>query len=409
MIDPFRFAKSLMIKILFLWVLVAITTSGLFASLVEDPKLENVLRRKTRTPEGEIPPNKILDIEELHAANKGIQSVKGIHKLPNLFELNLSNNEISDLEPIGYLENLYTLDLSGNPISNLEAIEYCPNLNELLLMDCKIQDLSPILNFPQIYRVKLQGNSTLDLGPESHQRKMYNRITAKGVFLDLDDQQYKSLVSEEETPYEEPQLEDEIDFDAGLELRTWTSSDGKQIRATLLWTDKKKNLYLEMENEKIFKIPSSRLSERDAKISNYWSQRDYLTPMVASIKGLVVSYPKESKLELSIREITLPDLKVCKVKALGSKAVIWFGNNMGNPVLRVDLGQGDIDRWGSYKKKSTDGIRFSDENQSLVSKIQRKGNIIEIPIVRVPESITLKGYLGLLLGEHLTFKHARRD
>jgi hypothetical protein len=52
MINPFLFAKSLMIKILFLWVLVSITTSGLFASLVEDPKLENVLRRKTRTPEG---------------------------------------------------------------------------------------------------------------------------------------------------------------------------------------------------------------------------------------------------------------------------------------------------------------------------------------------------------------------
>ena len=133
---------------------------------------------------------KMLQLTQLHAIDKGIVDIQGLEFAVNLSELDLAGNRIkditplhvltnltclglgstnlSDLSPLASLTTLIDLDLGGNQISDISPLSALTSLTKLDLQYNQISDLSPLANLMSLKDINLINNPLNDLGPLSN-------------------------------------------------------------------------------------------------------------------------------------------------------------------------------------------------------------------------------------------------
>jgi hypothetical protein len=116
-----------------------------------DPGLEAAVRAELNQPFGFLNRNDLLDVVELDAASRGIESLQGIENLHNLLILDLTNNAVASLSPLSTLTNLTILNLDSNRITSLAPLAGLFNLDELYLTN--------------LYESEHAGNTVWDLAP----------------------------------------------------------------------------------------------------------------------------------------------------------------------------------------------------------------------------------------------------
>lgn len=104
---------------------------------------------------------------ELNADNLGINTLKGIEFMPNLYRLSLSNNNLSDISHLKSLSHLDKLNLSCNQISDISPLENIDYLFELDLSNniiCNIESLKGLANFSDVpHNLNLSNNRISDI------------------------------------------------------------------------------------------------------------------------------------------------------------------------------------------------------------------------------------------------------
>ena len=142
----------------------------------EDSNLEEVIRDKINKPEGDILLDDVLDIEELEAPGKDIESIEGIQHLSNLKTLYLGGyydsdagemkyNKISDISPLSNLTNLEWLGFSENEVSNIIPLENLTNLEELWFGWNEISNIGPLANLTNLEGLSFIFNEVSDISP----------------------------------------------------------------------------------------------------------------------------------------------------------------------------------------------------------------------------------------------------
>jgi hypothetical protein len=145
--------------------------------LFEDPNLECVIREILGQPDGDIMRSDCLNIFDIKAMGKGIESLKGIQALENLKSLNFAldahdnpddetdwtYNYISDLSPLEGLIKLEHLTLKGNQIIDVSPLETLTELITLNLNINFIEDISPLANCTQLVDLRFNNNLVDDI------------------------------------------------------------------------------------------------------------------------------------------------------------------------------------------------------------------------------------------------------
>jgi len=155
-----------------------------------DAKLEAVIKailKKKQAKTDKINEADLKNIFFLEAPGKGITSLSGLEKCPNLALINLSKNTIVDLKPLAGLKNVQSLDLSGNKIADvaslakLEKLQYLQlegnqiakldglaglkKLSALYLSKNKVASVAPLKGLGKLSSLYLDGNQVADLSP----------------------------------------------------------------------------------------------------------------------------------------------------------------------------------------------------------------------------------------------------
>ena len=88
-----------------------------------DPNLAAAVREALGlSPDEPIMNNKLKELKDLTASQKGINDLTGLEQAKGLTTLSLSNNQISDLTPISGLKKLWWLGLDRNNISDITSL-----------------------------------------------------------------------------------------------------------------------------------------------------------------------------------------------------------------------------------------------------------------------------------------------
>ena len=154
----------------------------------EDSNLEEVVRDKINKPEGDILLDDVLDIEELEAPGKDIESIEGIQYLSNLKVLDLGSyydsdkeifktNQIGDISPLSNLTNLELLRFQKNEVSDISPLENLTNLTGLRLEGNEVSDISPLENLTNLEWLGFSSNKVSDINP------LENLIKIWGLFF----------------------------------------------------------------------------------------------------------------------------------------------------------------------------------------------------------------------------------
>lgn len=115
-------------------------------AFIQDAALESAIRAELGKPLGILSQADLLQVTEVNAAGRNIQSLNGIEGLRNLTVLDLRSNNIRSITPIENLVNLRVLDLGDNRVAQITAISGLFLLEELTLAgpDMEILDWSPL-------------------------------------------------------------------------------------------------------------------------------------------------------------------------------------------------------------------------------------------------------------------------
>lgn len=91
--------------------------------LALDPGLEAAIRDAINKLTGSLSPSDLLDLVELNAKNRGIQTLQGLPDLPNLESLDVSDNALQNLNGLPpTLPELRALSLGGNQLNDLRGL-----------------------------------------------------------------------------------------------------------------------------------------------------------------------------------------------------------------------------------------------------------------------------------------------
>ena len=164
------------------------------AAWMPDPALRTTVRGELGLlPDVPLTKEKILQLQVLNAAEKGIHNIRGLEFAINLRELNLNRNPITDLQPLTdltKLERLYLSSVSPNALNlDLRPLTALINLEKLSLENSQISDVSPLAGLKRLQildirynaikniqslaglvalrRLWIQGNPTRDFSPLS--------------------------------------------------------------------------------------------------------------------------------------------------------------------------------------------------------------------------------------------------
>src|SRR5262245_47366425 len=99
-------------------------TSPAFAPdpLIPDDNLPAAHQAAMPHHKGDLTEPALANLYVLDASNKGVESLAGLEKCPNLAELRLGNNKVADLKPLAGLKNLQSLTLSRNQVADLAPL-----------------------------------------------------------------------------------------------------------------------------------------------------------------------------------------------------------------------------------------------------------------------------------------------
>src|SRR5262245_27153245 len=82
--------------------------------LVPDKALDAAIKANLPHHKGDLTEQALGNLYFLDANKKGIESLAGLEKCPNLMEVRLADNKIVDLKPLAGLKNIQSLTLSKN-------------------------------------------------------------------------------------------------------------------------------------------------------------------------------------------------------------------------------------------------------------------------------------------------------
>ncbi|MCJ2542471.1 VWD domain-containing protein [Thermostichus vulcanus] len=91
--------------------------------LVLDPGLEAIIREAIAKPSGSLLASDLINLRELNAKNRGIQTLAGLPPLPSLESLDISDNRLQNLIGLpSALPELRALSLGGNQLNDLTGL-----------------------------------------------------------------------------------------------------------------------------------------------------------------------------------------------------------------------------------------------------------------------------------------------
>jgi hypothetical protein len=140
----------------------------------EDPNLEQVVRETINKPEGTLYLSDVIEIKDLEAIERGIESLEGIQQLQNLKSLGLWINQISDISPLQTLTNLWYLSLHGNQISDITPIKTLTNLSYLNFCDNQVSDITTVQSLTNLEILFFTKNQVSDLSPLQNLTNLWN-------------------------------------------------------------------------------------------------------------------------------------------------------------------------------------------------------------------------------------------
>lgn len=171
--------------------------------LVPDKNLATAIKANLPNHKGDLTEKALADLYRLDANGKGIASLAGLDKCPNLMEVMLADNQIVELKPLAGLKNLQSLtlaknrivdvsplhdltklqylDLSHNQVDSLVPLAALNALAALYVSNNRITDLVPVTSFPKLASLSAGGNRIVNVGPVG---KLTNLVT-----VDLHDNQ----------------------------------------------------------------------------------------------------------------------------------------------------------------------------------------------------------------------------
>jgi Leucine-rich repeat (LRR) protein len=133
--------------------------------LIPDTNLDAAIKANLPHHKGDLTEKVLGDLYFLDANKKGIRSLAGLEKCPNLMEVRLAENQIVDLKPLAGLKNLQSLTLSKNQIKDLSPLRELTHLQYLELRDNAVTDLGPLSGLTTLSALYAGGNQVSDLGP----------------------------------------------------------------------------------------------------------------------------------------------------------------------------------------------------------------------------------------------------
>ena len=129
----------------------------------EDPNLEQVVRETIGKPEGSLYLIDVIEIANLDAAKRGIESLEGIQCLQNLKYLNFGSNQISDISALLNLTNLKWLFFYDNQVSDISALSNLTSLQDLSFSDNQVSDISALSNLTSLQDLSFSGNQVSNI------------------------------------------------------------------------------------------------------------------------------------------------------------------------------------------------------------------------------------------------------
>ncbi len=133
------------------------------AGPIYDTNLEAAIREKLGQPTGDLTPDVLEKLTELHVSRKEITSLRGLEACKNLEVLHLSQNNVSDLSPLQSLATLRHLDCTSNQIDDLQPIAGLVDLEYLVLQENDIGDITPLRNLRKLRVLYLCANPIEDI------------------------------------------------------------------------------------------------------------------------------------------------------------------------------------------------------------------------------------------------------
>jgi internalin A len=95
---------------------------------IPDAGLEAAIREALNKPEGDVYASELAWLQDLDAAARGIQDLRGLEYCTDLAVLILAANQISDISPLANLTSLPALILADNQISDISPLANLTNL-----------------------------------------------------------------------------------------------------------------------------------------------------------------------------------------------------------------------------------------------------------------------------------------
>ncbi|MBC8324458.1 MAG: leucine-rich repeat domain-containing protein [Verrucomicrobia subdivision 3 bacterium] len=133
--------------------------------LVNDSKLEAVVRKTLGKPKGAITSRDLASLKKLEASFLGISDISGLEHATNLTSLNLSHNPISDITPLAGLTQLKRLLLYKVRITDLKPLADLTKVEFVTFWETNVSDLRPLKNWKKLESIELRLTKVTDYTP----------------------------------------------------------------------------------------------------------------------------------------------------------------------------------------------------------------------------------------------------
>ncbi|MEK3750862.1 leucine-rich repeat domain-containing protein [Paenibacillus sp. FSL E2-8871] len=139
---------------------------------VEDPNLEQEIRRDINKASGPITQEDMEKLTFLVAQDKKIKSLKGLEYATNMTSLSLKFNEIQDIQPLSQLTKLENLYLDDNRIIDIKPIASLIQLDTLYIDKNLISDLTPLQHLSQLTSLAINENKISSIDALKNLKKL---------------------------------------------------------------------------------------------------------------------------------------------------------------------------------------------------------------------------------------------
>lgn len=153
--------------------------------LLPDKGLDAAVKAALPHHKGDLTEQALNGLYVLDASGKGIQSLAGLEKCPNLAEARFAKNQIADLKPLAGLKNLQSLTLSSNKVADISALKDLAALQYLELSDNQVADIAPLAKLTALASLYLGGNRVPDIKPVSELTKLSSLSLPRNKVKDL--------------------------------------------------------------------------------------------------------------------------------------------------------------------------------------------------------------------------------